>query len=304
MTRAPLRSAETCKTTEDSQSTISERKQKDHIIYCLLTRRRWCQCWTLHKLIQGYHCPWWRCPGWRQTCRTKSFPQTDNIKWVWFWSDITRFFPPIRLCTYIREANGLLSFRVWQKLLVLLSIRIVASADWILEWIPEQGMQEAPGWVLVSLQTATYIPECLSTVSGQESNRSQEHKHKEKNGRNVRLLSYIDHYWWERILSSIDWSETGWALAKQMGLLQPRSQPGSCEWHECQKLTDPPLGSSSLAPLLDHESSRWEWGSSLSDWVALLRLWGNGSVFWRRGTWGCEYLCEKRDKRWNHTQKK
>lgn len=41
------------------------------------------------------------------------------------------FFPLIRLCTYIREANGLLSFRVWQKLLVLLSIRIVISAGWI-----------------------------------------------------------------------------------------------------------------------------------------------------------------------------
>ena len=60
---------------------------------CLLTRKRWCQCWPLHKLIQGCRCPWLRCPDWRQTCRTKSFRQTERIEWVCFWSDITAGFP-------------------------------------------------------------------------------------------------------------------------------------------------------------------------------------------------------------------
>lgn len=215
------------------------------------------------------------------------------------------FFPPTRLCTYIREANGLLSFRVWQKLLVLLSVRIVISAGWIENESQnrECGRRRAGFW-FANRHIRTWVSEHRFWTRIRQFQRAQTQG---KNGRNVRLLSYIDHYWWKRILSSINWSETGRALAQLTGLLQPRSQPGPCVWHECQKLTDPPPGSSSPArgpPLLDRESSRWEWGSSLFDWVPSLRLWRNGSGFWRRGTWGCEYLCEKRGKRFNHTEKK
>lgn len=39
-----------------------------------LTQRGQCQYWPWRRTTPGCHCPWWRCQGWRQTCRKRRCP--------------------------------------------------------------------------------------------------------------------------------------------------------------------------------------------------------------------------------------
>lgn len=271
MTRGPLRSEETCKgTEEDSQATGSKQKQNSCSVFshslqvdvlCLLTRRRWCQCWTLHKLIQGCRCPWLRCPDWRQTCRTKSFLRTENIKWAWFWSDIKPGFPPsIPAPTSVKRTGFFPSAFGRNSSSSCPSGSSYLRVKW--EWISDLRTVNAGGG---GEQTSTDVPGCLGPGSGRESNSSPKQKYKAKT-KNTKLFSY-DHCWWERILNSVTLSEM------RRDLVQPRSE-------QCVKLTDPPPTGSSPArplPLQDHDSSRWRWGSSQSEWLPSLRPCGNSS---------------------------
>lgn len=242
MTRGPLRSEETCKgTEEDSQATGSKQKQNSCSVFshslqvdvlCLLTRRRWCQCWTLHKLIQGCRCPWLRCPDWRQTCRTKSFLRTENIKWAWFW---TRF-SPVHPCTYIGKANGLLPFRVRQKLLVLLSFGFIVSTGQMRMNLWSQNSERRKWW-RTNLHRRTWVSGSRFWTRIQQFPQAKIQGKKEKHeavqlrsllmGKNIKF----NHFIWNEAKSGAATlgavCETHWSSSNRLFTSTSASSPGS-----------------------------------------------------------------------------
>lgn len=109
-------------------------------------------------------------------------------------------FSPVHPCTYIREANGLLPFRVWQKLLVLLSLGFMVS-------VGQMGMNlwsqnsERRRWRRTNLHRRTWVSGCRFWMRVQQfpasKNTTEKRKHEavqlwsSLKGKNIKFNPFI-----------------------------------------------------------------------------------------------------------------